>query len=296
MLVSPVCNQESAFNNVRYHAQHTDIWCWAAVASSITDYFTGAYGEDCDFLTQYFYINGNWTNCCSFPQTCYRTGMGMGEISMALYQVAGLYSHIMQGPLTECQLRQELASGRPIIIGMTKTMGHVAIITGYDSTGYTVQDPYSGEFPSIPYVNLLSNPTLGNWTSTLFAIGREDVCYQEPESTCDAGTSSDCECEEGSAGEKTCGLDGSWSECVCSDADACGELYRCYEDWSLAAGYPYFEYAEWDDRNSCSVTDFSTDCANYIDSFAECDITEPETCELDCEVLAEKCPMSGTGL
>lgn len=161
--------------NLRFHAQHTDVWCWGAVSSSVTDYFRSVMGEDCQFLSAWWQYNGTPVNCCLNEQACHRPGLSMAEIQSALRAVGGVRSRWSHSPISESVLRQEIANGRPVIIGLTGFSGHVAVVSAATSAGFNVQDPYFGEFSNVPYRNLLSN-AIGNWTDTLYEMGTEARC------------------------------------------------------------------------------------------------------------------------
>lgn len=180
----PFCGADSTSGSapsielgLRHHVQHTDVWCWAAVSSSATDYLRGVMGEDCQFLSAYFAALGTPVDCCFNPGACYRAGMSMSEIQYALSIVGGIQSHLEGAPISECMLRQELANGRPVIIGFLNSFsGHVAIISGYDETGFHVQDPYHGERWGVPYATLVS-PGLGYyWADTIHHLATTPLC------------------------------------------------------------------------------------------------------------------------
>lgn len=160
---------------VRFHAQHTQVWCWGAVSSSVTDYFRHVMGEDCQFLSAWWAKNGAPVDCCANPQACLRPGLSMGEIQAALLSVGGIHSRWVHAPISEAMLRQEIANGRPVIVGLTGFSGHVAVIAGATASGFNVQDPYAGEFMNVPYSNLLQNQ-IGNWTDTLYQMGTSARC------------------------------------------------------------------------------------------------------------------------
>lgn len=161
---------------LRHHVQHTEVWCWAAVSSSVTDYIRGVMGEDCQFLSAYFALHGASVDCCYNPAACNRPGMSMGEIQYALQVVGGIHSYWDRARISECALRQELANGRPVILGFFNSFsGHVAVVTGYNETGFHVQDPFHGEYWGVPYEGLFP-PGGYYWGETLHHLSGTPLC------------------------------------------------------------------------------------------------------------------------
>jgi len=173
-----------AFLPMRYHAQHTDVWCWAASSASVVEYLRGGSVEDCEVLSRYAQLNGRPIDCCGAPYMCLRGALSMGEIQTVLLEVGNVRAQWLRQPLSECALRQELANGRPVIAWVTSIPGvaaHVIVISGYDSAGlFHVQDPYFGDFQGVAYAAILSNATLGAWTDTLFLINAGPVPPRPP--------------------------------------------------------------------------------------------------------------------
>jgi len=163
---------------VTFHQQHTEEWCWAAVSSAVTDYFRGVMGQDCQFLSAYFYGLADVNQCCAQPILCNRPALSMSEIQYALSNVGNIASIVANGPLSEAALQRELANGRPVVAGLTSTFsGHVILIVGYGPAGYHIQDPFFGEFYNVPYGVILANPQLGVWSTSLYGLSRaEDSC------------------------------------------------------------------------------------------------------------------------
>ena len=180
--LSSRCDDASAGGSanlaLRNLQQHSVVWCWAAVSSSVTDYLRGVMGEDCHFLSAYFYSLADLNQCCAVPQACERPALSMQEIQVALYNVGGVVSRLANEPLSEADIKHEIANGRPIIAGLTSSFsGHVILIVGYDGSVYHVQDPFFGESYGVSYSQLLNNAQTGSWTSTLYRLSRtEERC------------------------------------------------------------------------------------------------------------------------
>lgn len=155
---------------IRFHRQHTQVWCWAATIAMVMEYVTGKSLEDCQVLAAYDRsLNGRGL-CCQQPATCNRRGstMEMAHIMENLFGLRGVY---LRRALTFQEIKNQIDSNRPIIAGMHHQQGgHVVVISGYGpGEKLVVLDPLNGKYQA-DYSTLKQSLLTGSWLET-FVIG-----------------------------------------------------------------------------------------------------------------------------
>lgn len=234
-------------------------WCWAAVSTSIANYFgtpmTDSLGRQWPARECYLAsINAgfnDWNTCCQYAACGYQAcnqPVAWHNMDDALAAV-GLYGRVLQRPLTEPEIQREITNGRPIVVGFQGTgIGHVALITGYTPGTpfiYQLDDPWphtgmgSTRF-QLTYQQILYGPDGQTpWGGSWYRIsGRPDGCVQSVNPDCSCQTEEDTNpppaCGDGVCedGEDGCMADcGSDPEPVCGDG-VCedGESGSCSQD------------------------------------------------------------------
>jgi hypothetical protein len=166
-------------------AQQTQVWCWAAAAQMILQYYrepnlNPAGDYQCGIVGAYYYITGGpFHPCVGNCYQCIAPASSTLEIQRILTgygQVAqsyGLSARVLTsqsrfGQLSLQELALELDAGRPILAGVSfpgqptlpGISGHAVVFTGYDATvsapTVTVRDPYPYEL----YIPANQNPYL----------------------------------------------------------------------------------------------------------------------------------------
>lgn len=107
-------------------------------------------GSTCGLTSAAMLVN-YWRPGLVNPDGLYlQYGKGQGqspENLAALYGYKGLYSRSTRSG-TRAQLRAHLDAGRPVVVhGMWTAPGHIAVLRGYDDTGWLVNDP-AGDWQS----------------------------------------------------------------------------------------------------------------------------------------------------
>lgn len=151
---------------VSYIQQECDELCWAAAVDMVAQPFNKSYSQ-CQ--TASFMVSsqaGQQYNCCYYSacndQYCNRAANDQ-MIGFVIKNGLKLYYSEISRPLSQDELKRELANNRPVIVGYQGPFsGHVAVIVGYSAgnpTMYTVYDPWPqfGMFTTA-YENILSGP------------------------------------------------------------------------------------------------------------------------------------------
>ena len=148
--------------------QEQDSWCWAAVAASVSAFYTAGSGlTQCAVATQLIGALAQ-VNCCSTPLPCICNNGA--KLSDAL-KVTENYVTDASGSMTFADIETEIDAKRPIGCciswGDSSDKNHFVAIYGYDSA---TQDLYVGDpqYPGIQTVPinvlLAGYLNLGSWT------------------------------------------------------------------------------------------------------------------------------------
>lgn len=166
---------------IRPHAQHTLVWCWAASAAMVIEYATGRPTEDCQVLEAYDRALGGLGRCCSDPRPCLRGGKP-GEIESILGTLYRISGHTELSPPSFGEMAAQIDRGGPLILWLwrTPTSAHVVVASGYDANGRVqIMDPMQGPV-WVAYPVLRANWMTGVWRETIFVDGPE-IPQSEPE-------------------------------------------------------------------------------------------------------------------
>jgi hypothetical protein len=257
-------------------------WCWAAVSTSIANYFgtpmTDSLGRQWPARECYLAsINAgfnDWNTCCQYAACGYQAcnqPVAWHNMDDALAAV-GLYGRVLQRPLTEPEIQREIANGRPIVVGFQGTgIGHVALITGYTPGTpfvYQLDDPWphtgmgSTRF-QLTYQQILYGPDGQTpWGGSWYRIsGRPDGCVQSVNPDCS------CQTEEDTNPPPACG-DG-----VCESNES-----NCPEDCSTS---PVCGDGVCEDGEDGCMTDCGSD-SDPVCGDGVCEQEEEGVCDLDC--------------
>ncbi|HET7433260.1 MAG TPA: C39 family peptidase [Thermoanaerobaculia bacterium] len=153
--------------SVPYVSQQTQVWCWAAVIEMILRYYSVP-ATQCQIVSGYVL-----RQCCAGDPSCFVTA-SVTTIQAAMYQLGGVQSQWISGPLTFDQVAQEIGAGRPIMIEYRGSFaGHVVLIVGYSRANnlLKIYDPYYGVF-DVPYGATFTYGGQMIWASTLVRISR----------------------------------------------------------------------------------------------------------------------------
>ena len=172
---------------IRFHRQHTQVWCWAATIAMVLEYVKGTSLEDCQVLSVYDRSLNGPGICCQQPFRCNRTGSTaeMGHIMQNLFGMQGVY---LRRALTMAEIKTQIDNRRPIIAGFHHARGgHVVVVSGYGpGDKIIVLDPLFGKY-QVPYQTILRNGRTGVWAET-FVI-QPGKTYRRPISTARRGPS-----------------------------------------------------------------------------------------------------------
>ena len=150
-------------------------WCWSAVITMVNNY----YGRS-TMLCQPPSIKTG-LNCCNWAACSYAACNNTAKLpEMAnIFGRFGISGVVMNGPVNQATLNQEISSGRPVIVALYGSFaGHVVLITGFSSadpyghnTVYRVYDPYYGP-TTVPYRSLINSYNNGSmyWGATILAL------------------------------------------------------------------------------------------------------------------------------
>lgn len=110
-----------------YAAQERTMWCWAACAQMVLAQMgVSPIPKQCEVAAK-----GFGEDCCAAPDPCNRP-YPMHQIE-TLYQMLGVSSRGIHGPIQESALMEEVFQGRPVQIGymyQNQVVGHVVVVIG----------------------------------------------------------------------------------------------------------------------------------------------------------------------
>lgn len=132
--------------NLRYHRQHTQVWCWAASIAMVVEYIKGERIEDCEVLSLYDRQFGGPGRCCQGDTRCVRGSMP-GEIGPILGNIFGVRGQVLNRGLSWQEVVANIDNDRPIIawVWNSPTSAHVVVIVGYRDPGIImIFDPLTG--------------------------------------------------------------------------------------------------------------------------------------------------------
>ena len=111
-------------------------------------------------------------DCCSFPTVCAFAAPSIQAIREWMRLTTGLTSQHRVGPLSPAEVRAELASGRPVIVGYQGSFaGHVVVIAGiHDDDALLILDPYFGVFDRVPFRRAMTYAGSMTWAHTIHGI------------------------------------------------------------------------------------------------------------------------------
>lgn len=144
--------------------QELSNWCWAAVTSSVS---------------QYFDPNSGWTQCavaseCLTEPCCFSTGAcnQPWTLDHPLTVTSNLNGAVFVGAAPKVVIASEINAGRPVCchIDWGDGRGHFVALTGYNSgvDDVEVQDPLVGA-ALLPYKTFVSNyQEIGTWGFSYF--------------------------------------------------------------------------------------------------------------------------------
>lgn len=153
---------------LRFQVEHQeqDLWCWAAVATSVAAYYDPtSHWTQCGVAE----TRDDCANCCADKPGCNKPG----RLEVALATVKHLDDGTAMpqpGALTFAALRDELDTDEVVgvRIGWPGGTGHFVVVHGYDeiSAMVEVEDPWYGH-QHITYDALVAAyPGDGHWTHT----------------------------------------------------------------------------------------------------------------------------------
>lgn len=145
--------------------QVQSLWCWAAVASSVAEFYERRGHQQCLLATKVLRRDG----CCTAPSTCNT----MASLADALTAVES-YAGKSEGTVPLESIQRQIDFKRPvgIRIGRDDGTGHVVSVIGYDdesgdSCTLEIGDPWTGR-NFVRYGMLVSGYGSGRWSHTYF--------------------------------------------------------------------------------------------------------------------------------
>ena len=154
---------------LRAHVQPSEDWSWAAGIAEVSEFYTGQFANDCQLVSAFAQHQGVQVDCCASPGLCQGRNGTVETLHTLVRDVAGVANVAEQRTLSECELRQELANGRPVLVGYKvdgSTAQRMAVVVGYGPTGFDVHDPYVGATTGLPYNDLVARAH-AVWTFTM---------------------------------------------------------------------------------------------------------------------------------
>lgn len=158
----------SRYLDVTAQAQEQDNWCWAATGNSVAAYHGyGQYSQN-QFCNMAFGYAVN--NDCPNDQAT----LGNDQRAFRTIGISG--GSYVSNTISFSTLTSEINGNRPVMtrIGWSSGGGHMMVLTGYDTSGSTVEyyDPWpaSSRWNTSTYGWYVSNSSF-DWTHTLYRIG-----------------------------------------------------------------------------------------------------------------------------
>lgn len=154
--------------------QEQGMWCWAAVAASIANFYDGTAGRQCDLANQEF----SQSTCCSEPDAsdgnvCNRAS----DMEISIKRV-NHHASTSDTAATFKRVQDEIVQNRLIALRIEwqgQSVGHAVILDGYsqDSDGQWVlgDDPGNGDSFAYTYEefkNRYGDNKDGSWDITYF--------------------------------------------------------------------------------------------------------------------------------
>ena len=128
----------------RYVKQSEDNWCWAACGEMIFPVMGKSSITQCDFASSQFSLV-----CCPSPGAPKDCDKGCWPDEA--YPPRGLATNLKESPMSQTEIRAELAAGRPVQVcyqWSNSNATHVAVIVGEHANGdLEVLDPWYGGGP-----------------------------------------------------------------------------------------------------------------------------------------------------
>ncbi len=124
---------------IEVRMQQCRLWCWSSSLSAVAAY-NGTVLLPCEFASL-----GTGKTCCVM-EPCAAPGCDVrlpsAKVSDLLAK-AEIASEHVERPLTEPELRREIASGRPVLVVTVNAAGdkHMTVAYGYDRQLYSLLDP-----------------------------------------------------------------------------------------------------------------------------------------------------------
>ncbi|MEV5002131.1 papain-like cysteine protease family protein [Nocardioides sp. LML1-1-1.1] len=158
----------SRYLDVSGQAQQQDNWCWAATGNSVASYF--GYGQ---------YSQNQFCNMAfgySLNSSCPNDQATLGNDQRAFRAIGISAGSYISNTISFSTLTSEINANRPVMtrIGWSSGGGHMMVLTGYDTSGSTVEyyDPWpdNSRWNTSTYSWYVSNSSF-DWTHTLYKIG-----------------------------------------------------------------------------------------------------------------------------
>lgn len=179
----PISGQAGKRLAMRYHRQHTQVWCWAASIAMVVEYLKGGRIEDCEVLSLYDRRFGGPGRCCEGDPRCQRGSMP-GEIGPILGNIFDVHGRILDRGLTWSEIVSNIDDDKPIIawVWNSPTSAHVVVIVGYRQPRVIlIFDPLTGP-KEVSFDGFAANWGPGhNWNiSWIFSSGRSGRTSETP--------------------------------------------------------------------------------------------------------------------
>lgn len=161
---------------VSLERQTCPVWCWAASAAMIANYYNRPYSQ-CQIASIFLNkASSSETFCCGSDacEVC-ASRISCEDIGNLLGTMG--FDAKIGGILPEQELQAELSARRPVIIYLVGTLtGHVVVAAGFKCPGstadncvYRILDPFLGE-QELNYGSLVTDKTSRNWVFTIYGI------------------------------------------------------------------------------------------------------------------------------
>jgi Papain-like cysteine protease AvrRpt2 len=125
---------------VMQHQQESN-WCWAAMAASVSSFYSGTDVQQCTIVNAIFAARP--CDCCTNPSAC-----NAGNDAGAALQYTGNLQSVEVGPMAVSRVAAQMGLHRPVAvrIAWSGAGAHIVALTGVsvDRTMIAVQDPWFG--------------------------------------------------------------------------------------------------------------------------------------------------------